>query len=135
MNLRLYAYVALGIALALIGWRVMAWRSAYQQLQTVQDELQAELDCEAASHCAVRTYQDAERAQQAVASARQQAEAEYAQEAKRQADENKQAIEQANQRLAKQSQETAQWRARYEHDLATNKDCAAWAVEKIACTH
>lgn len=51
---RLIGAVALVVLVALVGWRVSAWHRAYQRLEVVEAELEAERECRAGTRCAVR---------------------------------------------------------------------------------
>ncbi len=70
---RLYLYAAAGIALALIGWRVMVWREGYQErdaavaaAEVAQDALEADRNKWAAevARATVQAAADAETARQ-----------------------------------------------------------------------
>jgi hypothetical protein len=106
---------ALVVAFVFAGWRVQAWREAYQRLPNVEARLQAEIDCEPATACQQRAEELARLAR---------VEAENAAQA---ALGKAQAAEEAARRGA------AAWRAKYRQAVATDPGCADWASRAIGC--
>ena len=115
MPWRLVGAIGLVLAVAAAGWRVTAWREAYQRLPNVEARLQAEIDCEPATACQQRAEEQARLAR---------VEAENAAQA---ALGKAQAAEEATRRDA------AAWRAKYRQAVATDPGCAEWAAAPVRC--
>jgi hypothetical protein len=112
---RLVGAVGLVAALALAGWRVSAWREAYQRLPEVQATLAAEVACEPATACQERAVALAEQARAEAAIAAQAA------------------LGKAQEAEAKARADASAWRAKYRAAIQSDPDCAAWASSAIKC--
>ena len=112
---RLVGAAGLVAVIAFAGWRVQSWRADARLLAACDARLETELACDAGTVCQSRAEALAEQARQ---------EAEIAAQA---ALGKAQAAEEAARRDA------AAWRRKYQAELASNPDCAAWAAGEIKC--
>ncbi len=109
------AWLSIVAAIALMGWRVTAWREAYKALPEVEAQLAAERACEVGSACEKRAATLA---------------LEAAQEA---AEKAAGAVQGALAREEAAQREASEWRRKYRAAVQDDPDCAAWASAPIRC--
>jgi hypothetical protein len=112
---RAILWLSIVAAIALMGWRVTAWREAYKALPEVEAQLAAERACEVGSACEKRAATLA---------------LEAAQEA---AEKAAGAVQGALAREEAAQREASEWRRKFRQAQQENPECADWSRQRVAC--